>query len=463
MAVSMPRLGSAGPGPGGAPLWQGGADRQSALALLGALCIFLSAAEYLIPKPLPFMRIGLANMPLLLALGMFGARDFFLLALLKVAGQGLIGGAFLSFVFLFSVAGTFASAAVMLALGRLRGKRLSLVGISCAGAMASNGAQLLIARHPALFGEAARYLAPPFLAAGLIAGIALGIVCERFCRVSRWHALRSGSPAPSPEAFAAALAAAGADAVKAGEAGAGAGAASGAGRAAAGEAARLARARRWDGMFGAGRLFAAGLAMALVFLSERSLPGHFAQFLFFCLLARLSGKSNNWPASAALAGGIVFFSLLVPHGRVLFALGPLPVTQGSLLAGLEKALTISGLMMLSRACVRDALRLPGALGSLLARSLRLLGMMRGKKALIKRGSAFAGIDRMMLEMEAACAAEAEQPADQDAARNNARRRSALRENARRIFAPGGGAKGALLLAAMALLAAALGQAGRLLP
>ncbi|MDR1230490.1 MAG: heptaprenyl diphosphate synthase, partial [Spirochaetaceae bacterium] len=30
-------------------------------ALLGAFCLFLSSIEYMIPKPLPFMRLGIAN------------------------------------------------------------------------------------------------------------------------------------------------------------------------------------------------------------------------------------------------------------------------------------------------------------------------------------------------------------------------------------------------------------------
>ena len=37
-------------------------------ALAAAICLFLAGIEYMIPRPLPFLRIGLANLPLLLAL-----------------------------------------------------------------------------------------------------------------------------------------------------------------------------------------------------------------------------------------------------------------------------------------------------------------------------------------------------------------------------------------------------------
>ena len=62
------------------------------IALLGAFCLFLSTIEYVIPKPLPFMRIGIANLPLMLALDIFPFRTFLVLTGIKVLGQALITG-----------------------------------------------------------------------------------------------------------------------------------------------------------------------------------------------------------------------------------------------------------------------------------------------------------------------------------------------------------------------------------
>jgi heptaprenyl diphosphate synthase len=91
-------------------------------ALLGALCLFLSTVEYLIPKPLPFMRLGLANLPLILALDLFPFRAFMALVCLKALGQALVTGTLFSYVFLFSLAGTVASALSMYGLRRLCGE-----------------------------------------------------------------------------------------------------------------------------------------------------------------------------------------------------------------------------------------------------------------------------------------------------------------------------------------------------
>ena len=161
------------------------------LAMLGAFCLFLSAVEYLIPKPLPFMRIGLANLPLMLALDILPFPSFLLLICVKIIGQALISGTLFSYIFLFSLAGTFFSAIIMFALRRIFGKeRITFVGIGTAGAMVSNISQLALAWF-FIFRENARYIAPPFLLAGLVTGIVLGVFCEIFSKRSRWYLQRS--------------------------------------------------------------------------------------------------------------------------------------------------------------------------------------------------------------------------------------------------------------------------------
>ena len=62
------------------------ADRADLTALLGAFCLFLSAVEYMLPKPLPFMRLGIANLPILLAVDILPFPWFLALAAVKCAG-----------------------------------------------------------------------------------------------------------------------------------------------------------------------------------------------------------------------------------------------------------------------------------------------------------------------------------------------------------------------------------------
>jgi len=350
-----------------------GKGNRHSLALLGSLCFFLSAIEYLIPKPLPFMRLGLANMPLLLALDIFSPGEFFLLALLKILGQGIIGGMIFSHVFLFSITGTVSSALVMFGLRRLLGKkRLGFAGLGCAGAIASNCVQLLLARY-LIFGPALRYLAAPFLASGLVTGIGLGLVCEYFCRHSVWY-LSAISHAKAQRTRRTQ-------------------------REEGGENKRLRGFYlTWNNINAEG-LFVAGLLMALIFLFNRFMEIRIAQFLFFCLLALVSGKKLNLFATAIFMISIIFFHLLAPFGKVLAVFGPLRITQGSLYAGIDKALTVSGLVILSRVCVKNDLKLPGTIGSLLGESLRMLELMRERRGMIKRKHIISGLDQLMLEME----------------------------------------------------------------
>lgn len=157
------------------------------IALLGAFCLFLSTIEYMIPKPMPFMRLGIANLPLLLALDILTFKAYVLLLMIKIIGQALVTGTLFSYVFLFSFLGSVSSAFIMFGLRRKLGaKRISFIGVSAAGAVISNMVQILLARL-FVFGPAVRYIIPPFLLAGLITGIALGIFCEYFSAKSLWY------------------------------------------------------------------------------------------------------------------------------------------------------------------------------------------------------------------------------------------------------------------------------------
>ncbi len=156
-------------------------------ALLGAFCFFLSALEYMVPKPLPFMRLGIANLPILLAVDLLPLPWYLALALVKVFGMSVISGSLFSYVALFSLAGTLAAAIVMWLARKAAGALISAVGVSILGAVASNAAQMGLAGL-IVFGDAVRLIAPPFLAAGLVTGAFLGVFAELFSARSAWYA-----------------------------------------------------------------------------------------------------------------------------------------------------------------------------------------------------------------------------------------------------------------------------------
>ncbi len=160
-------------------------DRLDVVAFLAALSLFLSTVEYVIPKPVPFLRLGLANLPLLISLAVLPVPHLLALILLKVLGQTLIQGTLFSYVFLLSLSGSLAGGVVMILAGRLPERSISLIGVSMLGALASNTAQLLLAVH-LVFGRGGLLLAPPLLGVGLATSVLLGIFAEQFVRTSRW-------------------------------------------------------------------------------------------------------------------------------------------------------------------------------------------------------------------------------------------------------------------------------------
>ena len=155
------------------------------IAKLGALSIFFSTIEYLFPRPVPFFRLGLANAALLLSLEFLNPGEYLVLLILKVLGQGLINGTFASYVFLFSLAGTFSSGWLMFLLHRAGGRHISLMGVSIAGAMASSMTQLVLSVY-FVFGEKSWLMMPWFTLSSLGTGLLIGWFSNRFQRESRW-------------------------------------------------------------------------------------------------------------------------------------------------------------------------------------------------------------------------------------------------------------------------------------
>jgi heptaprenyl diphosphate synthase len=133
------------------------------------------------------MRLGLANLPLMFAVDLLPFGPYMVLALVKVLGMSLLTGSLFSYVALFSLAGTLASAVVMRGLRKVIGTRnLSYLGLCVAGAMASNLVQVALARI-FIFGPSARFMLPAFLGLGLVSGILLGLFAQAFASKSTWY------------------------------------------------------------------------------------------------------------------------------------------------------------------------------------------------------------------------------------------------------------------------------------
>ena len=332
--------------------------KQDALVpVFGALCFFISAIEFVIPKPLPFLRIGLANVPLLLALDVVSFPAFLLLAVIKILGQAFISGTLFSYLIFFSAAGTLGAAFTMYALHAVPRKALSLAGISMAGAAVSNAIQLAIGRF-FLFGEGIWYMLPPFLCIGAVTSLILGLFCENFRAESEWYAQIMQAETPLsielPD-----------DTLQT----------------------DYPRLRLVSG---------SALLIGVLFI-----PGLLAKAVILCaglLLCLAERQKIHWFAFFVSSAGIVLCHGFIPAGKELFSIGSFAVTGGALLNGLEKAVMLQAMIAVSRWTLQVRIRLPGLLGNLLDESLYIFRQLLEFKDRIRLRPLVTGIDELLLSL-----------------------------------------------------------------
>jgi heptaprenyl diphosphate synthase len=161
---------------------------------------------------------------------------------------------------------------------------------------------------------------------------------------------------------------------------------------------RLKRRRAYNGLFSARALCIAGLLMMPALVFNPDPVSRLAQFGFFWFLAWLGGTKNNPLITLLIFAGVTAFNLIVPYGRVLYTIGAFNITSGALAAGLQRAATLEGLVMLSRFSVKKDLRIPGRFGDLVAESFRKFALLLDRKGKIRVKTLAADIDALMLEL-----------------------------------------------------------------
>jgi heptaprenyl diphosphate synthase len=152
-----------------------GEQRVYFIAFLAALSISLSIVEHMVPRPLPWMRFGLANAITLYAFGVLRPKEVLLLVIARVVASSIIIGSFLSVTFLLSLSGALSSFFVMLGLFLLCRRFFSLIGISVAGALTSNAVQLLVVNTLFINSRISYYLFPLILLFALVGGVLSGL------------------------------------------------------------------------------------------------------------------------------------------------------------------------------------------------------------------------------------------------------------------------------------------------
>jgi heptaprenyl diphosphate synthase len=148
------------------------------IAVYGALAVGLYTVENLIPSPLPWLRVGVANVAVVLALYDIGARGAVSVFLLKLVLGSVLAGRFLTPFFWFAAIGGGASLCAMLLVRAVAGRWVSAVGTSAVGGAVHSLAQLAVARVVLVRSDAIWVLAPLLGVLGVVTGTFVGITAR---------------------------------------------------------------------------------------------------------------------------------------------------------------------------------------------------------------------------------------------------------------------------------------------
>lgn len=153
--------------------------KTSNIAYLGiftALAMIFSYIEFLIPFSIgiPGIKLGLANIVVLFALYTMGEKEALFISCVRILLMSMLF-ANLS-VMVYSLAGGLLSLLVMVLAKRSR--RLGMVGVSVLGGIFHNAGQLIVAML-VLETRSLWYYGPVLFLAGILTGLAIGIVGEK--------------------------------------------------------------------------------------------------------------------------------------------------------------------------------------------------------------------------------------------------------------------------------------------
>lgn len=147
------------------------------IALLSAYAIAIHSFENLLPTPIPWLRLGIANIITLATLILYGFRAAMMVTLIRVIISSIFIGTFLGPGFIMSFCGGVSSTAAMGIVFSLFPKLFGAVGLSLIGALFHNVSQLFIAYllfiqqlEPILI------VTPLLILLGTITGVVNGII-----------------------------------------------------------------------------------------------------------------------------------------------------------------------------------------------------------------------------------------------------------------------------------------------
>ncbi len=150
-----------------------GNSRTVRLSLLIGLGLILFLFESLIPRPLPWMKPGLAHIATLLALYLFGDWEALLVVVFRVIAGSLILGTLFNPAFVLAISGGIAATLSMIYGKRFFSNIFSIYGISILGALVHSLTQLGLVNFLLVHRLELFYLIPIMALTSVIAGFVI--------------------------------------------------------------------------------------------------------------------------------------------------------------------------------------------------------------------------------------------------------------------------------------------------
>lgn len=137
------------------------------------------------------------------------------------------------------------------------------------------------------------------------------------------------------------------------------------------------------------------MLLAALLVGQEDLLLRGVQAFVFASIAWLVQPGLRLRRTVLFLAATVLFNLVTPAGRVLFRVTGAAITEGALLVGSGKAVTLGGLLFISRLMVDPRLRLPGTAGALLGTTMTYLSRLMDGRAGFRFRSPVQSLDRAL--------------------------------------------------------------------
>lgn len=296
---------------------------RNRIAYLISLTLLFSYAELLIPRFVPFFRLGLSNIAVLSALNL-SFPSFFVLTIFKATATSLMAGTLFSPFVIISLFQSIFSGFFMFAVFRMNNhfkkKLFSLYGISVLGSSVSAAVQISLS---ALYlGRGTFLILGPMLIFNAASGILTAFLTQ-FLEIPDKAPILVGGSLPLGRTSLRPTPSAGSDAAL---------------RACPGSATN--NAKKSSRFFNISKIVVILSLSAAVFFIN-SIPMLLVSLAISLLLQSFCGRKIMIFPHICLWIFVIISTLFVPSGKVFFQIGDFSVTQGALFNGIAKAIRLS--------------------------------------------------------------------------------------------------------------------------